>query len=171
MTSFIPTSVRILWKIAINQYEAKLLPLLLVLWFSYVLCKNVGPLHGVQSFRNALLQCESPAGHTSCQKTCSYMATSQWATSPVRSLLWCGLSKGCGFLQSSSVGSLLLTSPMWLHIILYKVIDRSMFSAFVSHIGFGFCFFSFTLPFAVCSVFLPFSPVNYSHFPMCKGDF
>lgn len=109
-------------------------------------------------------------GHTSCQKTCSYMATSQWATTPVRSLLWCGLSKGCGFLQSSSVGSLLLTSPMWLHI-LHKVIDRSMISAFVSHIGFGFCFFSFTLPFAVCSVFLPFSPVNYSHFPMCKGDF
>jgi len=41
MTSFIRTSVRVLWETAVDQYRAKLLLLLLVLWFSYIMCKTL----------------------------------------------------------------------------------------------------------------------------------
>ncbi|KAK4826126.1 hypothetical protein QYF61_005278 [Mycteria americana] len=43
-------------------------------------CSSMGPLHGVQSFRNGLFQCRSPTGHSSCQKTCSWLGSSPWAT-------------------------------------------------------------------------------------------
>jgi len=39
-------------------------------------CSSMGPFHGVQSFRNGLLQHGSPQGHKPCQKTCSSMDSS-----------------------------------------------------------------------------------------------
>ena len=84
-------------------------------------------------------------GHVSRQKTCFCMGICSWATAPTRSLLCCGLSEGCSCFETtctcSGMGFLLLASAIGLHV-LYKVIDHSMFSAFVSCIGFGFCFFS-----------------------------
>ncbi|KAK4807226.1 hypothetical protein QYF61_024346 [Mycteria americana] len=55
-------------------------------------CSSMGPFHRVQSFRNGLRQRGSPTGHRSCQKTCSCVGTSPWATVPARSLLLHGLS-------------------------------------------------------------------------------
>jgi len=52
--------------------------------------------------RNRLLQCESPAGHRSCQKTCSCVDFSPQTTAPARSLLLSGLSMGRSFHQGIS---------------------------------------------------------------------
>ena len=55
-------------------------------------CPSVGPTHGVQSFRNRLLQCRSPWGHKTCQQTCSSVGSSlHRSTGPGRSLLQHGL--------------------------------------------------------------------------------
>jgi len=51
-------------------------------------CPIVCPSHGVQSFRNRLLQCGSPKGHKPCQQTCSGVGSSlHRSTGPGRSLL------------------------------------------------------------------------------------
>jgi len=50
--------------------------------------------HGVQSFRNRLLQCGSSRGHKPCQKTCCSVGSSlHGSTGPGRSLLKRGLPK------------------------------------------------------------------------------
>jgi len=45
--------------------------------FIFMTCPSVGgPFHGVQSFRNRLLQCGSPRSHKPCQYACSGMGFS-----------------------------------------------------------------------------------------------
>ena len=59
-------------------------------------CSSVGHLLGMESLRKLWLQC---GRNGSCQKTCSCLGFSAWATAPARSLLQCGMSVGCRFLQ------------------------------------------------------------------------
>jgi len=58
-------------------------------------CPSVSLSHGVQSFRNRLLQRGSPTGHKPCQQTCSSVGSSlHGAAGPGRSLLQDGLPMG-----------------------------------------------------------------------------
>jgi len=51
-------------------------------------CPSMGPFHGVQSFRNRLLQHGSPRGHKPCHQTCSSVGSSlHGSAGPGRSLL------------------------------------------------------------------------------------
>jgi len=63
---------------------------------------RMGHFHGVQSIRNGLLQCESPMGHSYCQKTSSCVGSFLCAAVCDKSLLWHGLSTGCHFVQGTS---------------------------------------------------------------------
>jgi len=64
-------------------------------------CPSMGPFHGVQSFRNRLLQHGSPRGHKPCQQTCCSMGSSlHGSVGPGRSLLQCGLPAGCRWISA-----------------------------------------------------------------------
>uniref|UniRef100_A0A663M6J0 protein-tyrosine-phosphatase n=1 Tax=Athene cunicularia TaxID=194338 RepID=A0A663M6J0_ATHCN len=61
----------------------------------------MGPSHGVQSFRNRLLQHGSPTGSQVLQQTCSSVGSSpHGSTGPARSLLQRGLPRGHSLLQA-----------------------------------------------------------------------
>jgi len=85
-------------------------------------CPSVDPFHGVQSFRNRLLQRGSPQGHKPCQQTCSGMGSSlHRSAGPARSLLQNGLPtesqlpSGIHLLQHRvpSTGYRLISAPPW----------------------------------------------------------
>lgn len=77
-----------------------------------------GPFHGVQFFRNRLLQNESPTCCSSCKKTFSFGGSCPQAAVSARSFFLCGLSVGCSILQGmctcSGMGS--CTGLRWISI-------------------------------------------------------